>query len=283
MDSNCVGSRAAWPWRVGAAMAGAALVLGGCGSGADDEAAEPSPPATSRSATASGAPSAVASPSSSGGDTASLTPFEADPARVPRTRRQAEALAEVVALEPKAWGAGFRAQRPEAGDPDTVAVLDEQCRWQRQPLPGSVLASLSRYSRLPGTAGKGEIKVTAGVTVHATVRDADERLATTLEEPLRCREQQVRAGEWISGLMSAATPYGQGNNTSDDQVVEIGSYVTGGSEQTYFWYVTRLGTVTLAVSVKGAEGYSNTELNQYGARATVTMLNRVQSELGGKG
>lgn len=283
MDSNCVVRRAAWPWRVGAAMAGAALVLGGCGSGADDEAAEPSPSPPSRSAAASGAPSAAASPSSSGGGTTALTPFEADPARVPRTRPQAEALAEAVALEPEAWGAGFRAQRPAASTPGTVAVLDEQCRWGRRSLPGSVLASLSRYSELPAVGSKGEIQVTAAITVHATVRDADERLAATLEEPLRCQEQQVRAGEWISELMSAATPYGQGNNNyADDQVVEIGSYSTGDSEQRYFWYVTRLGTVTLAVSVKGAEGYSDTELNQYAAQANVKMLNRVQFELGGK-
>ncbi|MEV6616504.1 hypothetical protein AB0N31_22085 [Streptomyces sp. NPDC051051] len=264
-------------------MAGAALVLGGCGSGADDEAAEPSPSASSRSAAASGAASAAASPSSSGGDTTSLTPFEADPARVPRTKRQAEALAEAVALEPEAWGAGFRAQRPAASAPGTVAVLDERCRWERRALPGDVLASRSRYSELPGTAGKGEIKVTAAVTVHATVRDADEQLAVTLEEPLRCREQQVRTDERISGLMSAAIPYGQGDNTyADDQVVEIGSYVTGGNEQPYRWYVTRLGTVTLAVSVKGAAGYSNAELNQYASHATAAMLDRVKFELGGK-
>ncbi|MFH9857938.1 hypothetical protein [Streptomyces sp. NPDC017202] len=273
----------AWPWRVGAAMAGAALVLGGCGSGADDEAAEPSPTASSRSAAASGAASAVASPSSSGGGTTSLTPFEADPARVPRTKRQAEALVEAVVLEPKAWGAGFRAQRPEASTPGTVAVLDAQCRWERRTLPGSVLASRSRYSELPGTAGKGEITATAAVTVHTTVAAADEQLATTLEEPLRCREQQVRTDERISGLMSTGSPYGQGGNTyADDQVVEIGSYVTGDGEQPYRWYVTRLGTVTLAVSVKGAAGYSNAELNQYASRATAAMLDRVQFELGGK-
>ncbi|MFJ4694811.1 hypothetical protein [Streptomyces sp. NPDC088766] len=101
---------------------------------------------------------------------------------------------------------------------------------------------------------------------------------------MRCREQQVRAGERISGLMSAAIPYGQGSNTyADDQVVEIGSYVTGDGEQPYRWYVTRLGTVTLAVSVKGAAGYPDAELNQYASHATVAMLDRVEFELGGKG
>ncbi|MEU9139332.1 hypothetical protein AB0D33_25805 [Streptomyces sp. NPDC048404] len=167
--------------------------------------------------------------------------------------------------------------------PRTVAVLDEQCRWERRGLPQGVLASLSRYSEIPATEGKGELKVSAAVTVHTTVREADERLASTLEEPLRCRQQQVRTDERIAKLISAATPYGQGNNTySDDQVVEIGKYLTGSGEQTYYWYVTRLGTVTLAVSVKGSKGYSDNELATYASHANVTMLNSVEFELGGE-
>ncbi|MDR6973519.1 hypothetical protein J2X68_000188 [Streptomyces sp. 3330] len=278
MDDNTGGRRAAWRWRATAAMTGAALILGGCGSGDDDKAADPSPSATSGASAASGSPSA----SATGGGSTSLSPFQADPARVPRTKAQAEALASAVALKPQAWGAGFRAQQPAASTPGTVAVLDEQCRWERRPLTAGVLASLSRYSEIPAGAGKGELKVTAAVTVHATVLDADERLAATLEEPLRCREQQVRTDERITKLMSAATPYGQGsNNYADDQVVEIGSYLTGNSEQAYRWYVTRLGTVTLAVSVKGGQGYTDDQLNKYASNANVTMLNSVQFELGG--
>ncbi|MFH9553613.1 hypothetical protein [Streptomyces sp. NPDC017435] len=202
---------------------------------------------------------------------------------MPRTKPQAEALATAVALKPEAWGADFRAQQPAASTPGTVAVLDEQCRWERRALPQGVLASLSRYSEIPATGTKGEVKVTAAVTVHATALDADDQLSTTLEEPLRCREQQVRTDERISGLMSTGTPYGQGNNTySDDQVVEIGSYLTGSSKHTYLWYVTRLGTLTVAVSVKGAEGYSDDELVTYGSQATNAMLSRVEFELGGK-
>ncbi|WP_079662719.1 hypothetical protein [Streptomyces sp. 3214.6] len=276
---------ATWPWRVAASVAGAAVLLGGCGSGGDDKAAEPGPSASSRSAapTASGSPSASSpsASSSTGGDASSLTPFQADPAQVPRTKRQAEALAAAVALKPEAWGADFRAQQPAASTPGTVAVLDEQCRWERRALPRGVLASLSRYSEIPAVGGKGEIKVTAAVTVHATVLDADDQLSTTLEEPLRCREQQVRTDERISELMSVGSPYGQGgNNYADDEVVEIGKYLTGNSKQTYRWTVARIGTVVVTTSVKGARGYSDDELTRQASLALTTMLGSVKSELG---
>ncbi|MFD9432733.1 hypothetical protein [Streptomyces sp. NPDC060002] len=281
MDDNTGGRRVAWPWRVAASVAGVAVLLGGCGSGDndDDKADEPNPSAASGSAAATSSGSPSASPS--GGGASSLTPFEADPAQVPRTKSQAEALAAAVALKPEAWGADFRAQQPAASTPGTAAVLDEQCRWERGALPQGVLASLSRYSEIPATAGKGKIKVTAAVTVHATVLDADDQLSTTLEEPLRCREQQVRSDERISGLMSLATPYGQGsNNYADDDVLEIGSYLTGNSKQTYRWQVARIGTVVVTTSVKGAKGYSDDELTQYSSHALVAMLGRVKSELG---
>lgn len=277
MDDNTGRRRSTW-LRATASAAAAAALLAGCGSG-DGKAAEPSPSAPA----VSGSPSATASASSAGGSAATPTPFAADPAKVPRTARQAERLAQAVVLQPQAWGDGFRAQQPAASTPRTVAVLDTQCRWQRRPLPKTVLASLSRYSELPGAGGKGTLKVTAAITVHATVRDADQQLSTTLEEPLRCPVQQVRTDEQISGLLSNASPYGQGSNTySDDQVVEIGSYVTGASAQTYRWFVTRLGTVTVAVSVMGATGYKPDELVQYASHGTTTMLSRVESELGGK-
>ncbi|WP_406835242.1 hypothetical protein ACICHK_01765 [Streptomyces sp. AHU1] len=281
-NGNTVVHRSNWPWRVAASVAAATVVLGGCSSESGGKAAGPSSSAPSKSAAASGSPSAAASTSSPGGDASPGTPFKADPAKVPGTKSRAKALAAAVALKPQGWGAGFRAQQQAVSTPGTVALLDEQCRWERRALPKGVLGSLSRYSEIPAAGGKGELKVSAAVTVHTTVREADEQLATTLEEPLRCRQQQVRTDEWISGLISNATPYGQGNNTySDDQVVEMGKYLTGKHEQTYYWYVTRLGTVTLAVSVKGAKGYSDGELIKYASNATATMLSRVESELGG--
>ncbi|WP_333740562.1 hypothetical protein [Streptomyces sp. IBSBF 2806] len=284
MVDNARRRRTTWSVRAAASAAGAALLVSGCGAGGG-EAAGPSPSASGRSATPSpsGSPSAPASTEASGGGTAKATPFKADPAKLPRTGRQAEALVQAVALQPQDWGSGFRAQRPSASTPGTVAVLDAECRWQRRPLPSSVLASSSRYSELPGTGGEGTLKVTAAVTVHTTVRAADEQLATTLEEALRCREQQVRTDERISGLASVATPYGQGGNTyADDSVLEIGSYLTGNTPQSYRWNVARLGSVTVAVSVMGAPGYRDDELTKRASYALTTMLSRIESELGGK-
>ncbi|MDX3312248.1 hypothetical protein ACWGH3_30040 [Streptomyces sp. NPDC054884] len=283
MNDNTGRRRSTW-LRATASAAAAAALLAGCGSG-DGKAAEPSPSASAGSAapTASGSPSPTASASSAGGSAATPTPFAADPAKVPRTARQAEALVQKVTLQPPAWGPDFRARQPAASAPGTVAVLDAQCRWQRRPLPKTVLASLSRYSELPGAGGKGTVKVTAAVTVHATVRDADQQLATTLEEPLRCQVQQVRTDEQISGLGSAASPFGQSGNTySDDQVVEVGSYLTGTTAQAYRWYVWRLSTVTMAVSVMGATGYKPDELEQLALPGLLKMLNGVKSELGGE-
>ncbi|WP_307036271.1 hypothetical protein [Streptomyces canus] len=274
--------RCTWPWQITTVVIVAGVVLGGCGSGDDGKAAGPKTSAPEKSAAQSGPPEATAS-ASTGGKNASSLAFQPDPAKVPRTKDRAEALVAAVALKPQAWGAQFRAQQPAASALGTVAELDEQCRWERRGLPRGVLASLSRYSEIPAAGGKGEVKVSAAVTVHTSVREADERLASTLEEPLRCRQQQVRSDEWIAGLMSTATPYGQGNNTyADDQVVEMGKYLTSGGTQTYYWYVTRLGTVTLAVSVKGAKGYSDNELGTFASRANATMLNRVEFELGGE-
>ncbi|MER6961016.1 hypothetical protein [Streptomyces sp. NPDC000618] len=272
-----------------ASAATVAVLLGGCGAG-DDKTAEPSPSASARSSSGtpsgSGSPTASASTgsgSTSGSGSTPLTPFEADPAAVPRTKAQAEALVKAVTLRPEGWGADFRAQQPAESAPGTAAVLDEQCRWQRQALPQGVLASLSLYSALPAVKGKGELKVTAAVTVHSTVLDADEQLATTLEEALRCPVQQVRTDEQIAGLQSVGTPYGQGGNGyADDQVLEIGSYLSADGQQTYRWDVVRLGTVDVAVSVKGAAGWTVDELTQRMSQGVTTMLSRLEFELGGK-
>lgn len=287
MDDKTAGRRGGWRLRAAASGAAVAVLLGGCSAGASERAAEPG-------AKASGSPTPSASASAQGpaedeqaedeqaAATGSATPFVADPDRVPRSGKQGAALAEAVVMRPQDWGAGFRAQSLARSAPGTHAVLDEQCRWQRRALPDDVLASLSLYSELPGTGKRGTVKVTATVTVHTTVLGADDQLSETLEEALRCPEQQVRADERIAKLMSVGTPRGiRDNNYADDSILENGAYLTGGGEVMYRWMVTRLGQVTVSVSLKGAAGYTVRELEPYVTRGTVTMLDRLGYELGG--
>lgn len=282
MDDKSAGRRGGWRSRAVASGAAAVVLLGGCSAGTTDRAAAPGGKASGSptpSASASGKGSAAgAEPSSA----PSVTPFAADPDRLPRSRREGAALAAKVAMQPKDWGAGFRAQPLARSAAGTVAVLDDECRWQRRAQPEGVLGSLSRYSELPGGKKRGTVKVTATVTVHTTELGADDQLSEMLEEALRCPEQQVRADERIAKLMSVGTPRGtRGNNYADDSIVETGVYLTGSSEARYRWMVTRLGPVTLTVSFKGAEGWADADLEPYVTRGTITMLDRAAYELGG--
>ncbi|WP_200307256.1 hypothetical protein [Streptomyces adelaidensis] len=260
----------------------AAVLLGGCSMGATEGAAEPGAKASGSRAPSASASGEVSAEGSEPSATPSAAPFEADPDRVPTSGTRGATLAAAIVMRPQDWGAGFEAQPLARSAEGTVAVLDEECRWQRRALPEGVLASLSLYSELPGTGKRGTVKVTAAVTVHTTVLGADDQLSETLEEPLRCPEQQVRADERIAELNSVGTPLGiRGNNYADDSIYEQGAYLTGGGKASYRWMVTRLGQVTVAVALKGAEGYTSSELEQYVTRGTTTMLDRVRFELGG--
>ncbi|WP_340374497.1 hypothetical protein U5640_04470 [Streptomyces sp. SS7] len=209
--------------------------------------------------------------------------FTADPALVPRTAKDGAVLADAVVLAADDWGRGYVAQRPAASTPGTWAVLDDDCRWEREKLPSGVLASSSRYSLLPAAGGKGAVRVTAATTVHASVLGADEQISTTLEEVLRCPEQQPRADARITGLNSIGTPFGaREQGYADDSVMETGRYTqNGGAAQSYSWMVARLGTVVVAVSVTGGKGNTDEELNQVGAEAVAKMLERIQLRLKG--
>jgi hypothetical protein len=210
--------------------------------------------------------------------------FTPDASLVPRTSEEGRRLAESVVLLPDDWGRGYVAQTPAESTPATWAVLDESCRWQRERLPRGVLASTSRYSRLPAGQGKGAVKVTAVTTVHASVLGADEQLSTTLEEVLRCPEQRPRSDELITGLGSLGTPFGaREQEYADDSVLEAGQFVeNGGAAQPYRWMLARLGTVVVAVSVTAGTGYTEQEVNELGSKALAQMLTRVEQRLKGK-
>ncbi|QIZ01377.2 hypothetical protein HEP87_04020 [Streptomyces sp. S1D4-11] len=125
--------------------------------------------------------------------------------------------------------------------------------------------------------------MTAAATAHSSVLGADDQLGTTLEEVLRCPQQQPRTDERITGLMSLGTPFGaREQQYADDYVLEAGQYVEKGGAQSYRWMVARLGTVVVAVSVTGAKGRTQPELDQLGTNALAQMLTRVQQRLKGK-
>ncbi|MFM9588376.1 hypothetical protein ACKI1J_02585 [Streptomyces scabiei] len=282
MDDKSAGRRGGWRSKAVASGAAAVVLLSGCSAGTTDRAAAPGEKASGPSASSASASGKKSAAGGKASPTPSVTPFAVDPERVPRSGREGAALAAKVAMRPKDWGAGFRAQPLARSAAGTVAVLDEECRWQRRARPEGVLGSLSRYSELPGDGKRGTVKVTATVTVHSTVLGADDQMSEMLEEALRCPEQQVRADERITKLMSVGTPRGlRGNDYADDSVVETGAYLTGSGEALYRWMVTRLGPVTLTVSFKGAAGYTVDDLEQYVTRGTITMLDRVAYELGG--
>lgn len=268
MTGNARGVRGSW---VTVLVAG--CLLAGCagGTGATPSAG----PKTSKDSKTSQPSKASQAPSV----------FTPDASLVPRTAPDARRLVDSVALTPGDWGRGFAAQNPAQSTPGTWAVLDSDCRWQRRKLPHGVLASVSRYSRLPGGGGKSAVKVTAAATAHISVLDADEQISTTLEEVLRCPDQQPRTDERITGLMSVGSPFGaRGQSYADDSVLEIGQYADKrGGAQSYSWMVARLGTVVVAVSVTGGKGRTETELNQLGSTALAQMLTRIQQRLKGKG
>ncbi|URM90950.1 hypothetical protein LUW75_14210 [Streptomyces sp. MRC013] len=203
---------------------------------------------------------------------------------MPRNAAQAEELVDQVVLRPTDWGPDFVPQAVAESRPRTVAVLDEECRWQREPLPASALASLSRYAELPGRGEKGTVRVTAVATVHTSEADADEQLATTLEEAQRCREQEIRPGERLTGLRSAGTAFGtRRQQWANDEAHEMGTYVTREGAHPYLWSVARVGAVTIGVSVKGARGHTDEELQHWFTNSSVQMIESVETRTGREG
>ncbi|WP_435610389.1 hypothetical protein [Streptomyces sp. C10-9-1] len=262
--------------RTAAPLLAFCVLAAGCSAAPDDggEGASPS----------KGSPSAKApEPSRSAESKGAFVP---DADRLPRTRAEALALARAVAFRPEEWGADFVALAPGESAPGTWAVLDDDCRWSREPLPDGVLAAVSRYSELPLGQGRGAVRVTAAVTVHTTEAGADARLSTTLEEAMRCPEQEIRAGERITELDSVGRPAGQGQNYADDSVFEMGTHVrtVDGRALTspYHWTVDRLGPVTIAVSVRGTTGEGSPEATSVSSHGTVTMRSRLVDLLGEK-
>ncbi|MFJ5772739.1 hypothetical protein [Streptomyces sp. NPDC093094] len=239
-----------------AAMAGT-LLLAGCTSGADGGSAGPATtaPAPGAADGADGTPS----PTATGDED---EPYTMDEERAPKTRAEAVAFVRGLTVRPDNFGPGFRKAQPFESDPAGWAVLDEDCVWQRQPLPGTVLASLTRRFVLPGEGDRGPVHVSLTVTVHKDTTAARRDMALSLEEALRCPDQRLNATERVRGLYSRADPFSEARNgITDDDLVETGEYLVDGTKGAlqFDWFKYRLGPVTVAATDRIGAGHSAEE------------------------
>ncbi|MER6675136.1 hypothetical protein [Streptomyces sp. NPDC000983] len=238
-----------------AAVAGT-LLLAGCTGGSDGDS-----PESGKDTTSSGA-SGGASPSPSAAAVPEDEPYTLAEDRAPRTRAEAVAFVRGLNVRPDHFGSGFRKAQPYESDPAEWAVLDEECVWQREPLPDSVLASLTRRFELPGSGGKGPVQVSLTVTVHQDTTAARRDMAVSLEEALRCPDQRLNATERVRGLYSRADPFAEGRNgVTDDDLVESGQYLVDGTKGAlpFDWFKYRLGPVTVAATDRVGAGHSDDE------------------------
>ncbi|MBB0246133.1 hypothetical protein FNQ90_18975 [Streptomyces alkaliphilus] len=208
-----------------------------------------------------------------------------DADRLPVNRAQAVELAETIVARPETFGPGFVEVPDRDDDPGQWAVLDENCVWVRETVPDEVLAGLTGYAELPAEEGAGPLGVTVVVTVHRDARSAEWQMAGTVEDALRCPDQQLRPDEWVSGLISLGMGFGEiGNFFAEDFLTETGSFHSGeaGGPHDFEWMRARLGPLTVAVSAKGAEGRTREEVTEAATRASGLMLSRAETELAGE-
>jgi hypothetical protein len=263
--------------RAGCAVLVGGLIWSGCSSGdATSKKSGAQPTSKKPGATSTAAPTAT--------PTATPTRFDftPDPKRAPKTPADGLRIARAVAAGPESFGPGHVRGTPYESDPARWAVLDEDCVWQRAPLPAGVLASLTHYIELPAEGAKGPMRFAATVTVHRDVSGADWELARTLEEALRCPDQQLSQGEKLTGLISRGVVFGSGaNGYAEDTVAESGEYRSDalGGPHFYYWDQSRIGQVTTAVVGKAAKGRGQQEMHAGMQQAIGVMLNRVEEEL----
>lgn len=202
----------------------------------------------------------------------------ADPAKQPHSAAEAWAFVRKVIADPELVGSGAAAGTPYESDPNTWAVLGENCAWQREGLPEDVLATLTRHFEVPASGAEGAVRMSTTVTVHRTALDAAWEQAGMLEEGVGCPEQTLRAGERLTDLSSVAVAWGEsGNTSSDDSLSESGACVsdTRGGPYPYSWTQSVFGPVVISASSCGGQEGTSSELD-----VAVRMLLRVQDAIG---
>ncbi|MCI3222353.1 hypothetical protein [Streptomyces sp. NP-1717] len=267
----------------------AVAVLAGCGEGGSATGKTGTDGKRSASTDAEGSAKGGSDPGASGGPgpSPSADPdkggdaydFTPSPEEVPKNVAQARELTRNASLEPADWTPGMVKHEPyeTAG---TWPVLADSCVWSRGRLPGHVLDSYGRRIDVPAKDGKGRVQGSVTVTVHRTVKDADREMKDTVQESFRCPGQELGGGQRLDGLMSMHLDQKEVKN-ADATLFEAGKFTGPGSggKQEYVWTKSRIGTVTTAVAVKGAEGYGTSDLIRLAAEAGAKVLYRVEKEL----
>ncbi|TXS67903.1 hypothetical protein EAO76_34715 [Streptomyces sp. sk2.1] len=267
-------------WRGYGVLAAVPLLLatacgGSDGGGGNGDVAKKRPSASKAIAGAKGSSDATAGPV-----------VDADPARLPTTRKAALGLIGKVIANPDDFGPGIVARTPYESGPDTWPVLGADCVWQQGDPGRGILATLTRSFEMPAAKGKGPLRLAAIVTVHRTDDGARWEMAGSLEESMRCPTQQLRQGEFIGGLGAGTLARGEANQTnSDDSLMESGEYRSDelGGPHPYFWSQDRILRFTFAVTAKGAKGWASGEIDSVAFQAQSAMLVRLSENIRKKG
>ncbi|WP_393061999.1 hypothetical protein [Streptomyces sp. LN549] len=258
----------AWAKRGYGVLVPAPLVLVACSGGGGSPGGE----GVSASATGSASAEPSSKPEDSGG-------IDADPAKLPTTRKEALDLIGRVIAEPATFGPGVVKRSPYESDPATWPVLGTDCIWRQEKPASSVLATMSRSFEVPAAGGKGPMRLSAVVTVHRTRDDARWEMAESVEETMRCPTQQLRQGEQIGSMIASTLGQEEGvQESAEDFLLESGQYMNtelGGGPYPYSWYLSQSLQFTVAVTGKGAKGWSEQEIDVLANQAHSTMLVRL--------
>ncbi|MFW6691865.1 hypothetical protein [Streptomyces sp. MAR4 CNX-425] len=265
--------------RLGAAAAAAAVLVTGCGGGSGGEPERPEKRERRAESSPAAAEESAGTPDVAGADTELSPPTGAAAAR--------RLIGEVIAV-PEDFGPGVGRGDPYERDPDTWPVLNDQCIWQQQKYPDTVLATLTRRFEVPAADGKGPIQLSAIVTVHRDEHSARWEMATALEEGMRCPTQRLSATETLTDLLSSAfSPQDYTRGVAYESLGEHATYVneaTGGQGYPYEWQQKRLESVTFTVTGRVAgKGRTDEEMSGLMVQAMAQMSLRLEAGLeGGK-
>ena len=260
------------PRAYGCVVAGMLVLLGCSGGGAAKDGgarATPSPSGPGSPSAAPTAPGIVLIP-------------ELDEAKQPRGAAEARDLLGRIMIGQGTLGPDVVPATPAESDPDRWPVLDRDCVWQSGALPADVLASGTRYFQIPARAGHRRVRINATVTVHHDRRESGWETARAMEELLRCPAQRLRDGEELKNLLGASVYQGeQMNGWTEDAFSESGEYFSAedGGPHRYLWHQAQFGPVTVAMTGKGAEGFTDAALNALVIQGTSQLLQNAKQAL----